>query len=193
MHIKSVAIEGFLSYEKLQMNGDLQLSQGCNLILGKNGSGKSNLLKGKHFYKFDRSWLPPTPISTSNLRSFIVILQPWFLRSAISLNLTASKIRERCFMKAWPEQGRNAPQRTVRIHRLTWSKWHWTTPTGASRSRLTTYKCAKLTTARRTRRITTSMESSSVRRSFSTCSRAVASHWRPILSSRSLSRGRCKI
>ena len=49
MHIKSVAIEGFLSYEKLQMNGDLQLSQGCNLILGKNGSGKSNLLKGKHF------------------------------------------------------------------------------------------------------------------------------------------------
>ena len=47
MHIKSVAIEGFLSYEKLQMGQNLQLSPGCNLILGKNGSGKSNFLQGK--------------------------------------------------------------------------------------------------------------------------------------------------
>ena len=47
MHIKSVAIEAFLSYEKLMMSSNMQLSPGCNLILGKNGSGKSNFLQGK--------------------------------------------------------------------------------------------------------------------------------------------------
>ena len=47
MHIKSVAIQGFLSYEHLLMSQDLQLSPGCNLILGKNGTGKSNFLQGK--------------------------------------------------------------------------------------------------------------------------------------------------
>ena len=47
MHIKSVAIQGFLSYDKLDMGQNLQLSPGCNLILGKNGSGKSNFLQGK--------------------------------------------------------------------------------------------------------------------------------------------------
>ena len=47
MHIKSVAIQGFLSYDKLEMGQNLQLSPGCNLILGKNGSGKSNFLQGK--------------------------------------------------------------------------------------------------------------------------------------------------
>ena len=47
MHIKSVAIEAFLSYEQLQMAEGMQLSPGCNLILGKNGTGKSNFLQGK--------------------------------------------------------------------------------------------------------------------------------------------------
>ena len=48
MHIKSVAIEAFLSYEQLTMGQDMQLSAGCNLILGKNGTGKSNFLQGKY-------------------------------------------------------------------------------------------------------------------------------------------------
>ena len=47
MHIKRVAIEAFLSYEQLQMGQGVELSPGCNLILGKNGSGKSNFLQGK--------------------------------------------------------------------------------------------------------------------------------------------------
>ena len=47
MYIKSVAIEAFLSYESLSMGQNMQLSPGCNLILGKNGSGKSNFLQGK--------------------------------------------------------------------------------------------------------------------------------------------------
>ena len=46
MHIKNVAIEAFLTYEKLEM-AELKLDKGCNLILGKNGSGKSNFLQGK--------------------------------------------------------------------------------------------------------------------------------------------------
>ena len=46
MHIKRVAIEAFLSYEQLQMGQGVELSSGCNLILGKNGSGKSNFLQG---------------------------------------------------------------------------------------------------------------------------------------------------
>ena len=46
MHIKNVAIEAFLTYEKLEMT-DLKLDRGCNLILGKNGSGKSSFLQGK--------------------------------------------------------------------------------------------------------------------------------------------------
>ena len=45
MYIKKVVLENFASYEKLQMDQDL--SRGVNLILGKNGSGKSNFLQGK--------------------------------------------------------------------------------------------------------------------------------------------------
>lgn len=52
MHIKRVAIEAFLSYQKLEMAGDLTLDPACNLILGKNGSGKSNFLQGKHLILF---------------------------------------------------------------------------------------------------------------------------------------------
>lgn len=47
MYIKTVAITGFLSYEHLEMGANLRLDPGCNLILGKNGSGKSNFLQGK--------------------------------------------------------------------------------------------------------------------------------------------------
>ena len=57
MHIKNVAIQGFLSYEKLEMGQKLQLSPGCNLILGKNGSGKSNFLQGKWWKYFFSLWL----------------------------------------------------------------------------------------------------------------------------------------
>ena len=48
MHIKGVAIEAFLSYDHLKMDANMQLDRGCNLILGKNGSGKSNFLQGKY-------------------------------------------------------------------------------------------------------------------------------------------------
>jgi len=45
MRIKRVQIQAFASYQQLEMTEDL--SSGCNLILGKNGSGKSNFLQGK--------------------------------------------------------------------------------------------------------------------------------------------------
>ena len=45
MRIKRVTIEAFASYERLEMTDEF--SPGCNLILGKNGSGKSNFLQGK--------------------------------------------------------------------------------------------------------------------------------------------------
>lgn len=45
MRIKRVVIEAFASYEKLEMNDEF--NPGCNLILGKNGCGKSNFLQGK--------------------------------------------------------------------------------------------------------------------------------------------------
>ena len=56
MYIKTVAITGFLSYERLEMGANLQLDPGCNLILGKNGSGKSNFLQGRfsNHEKFNR-------------------------------------------------------------------------------------------------------------------------------------------
>ena len=47
MHIKKVVIESFLSYDHLEMSDHMHLSPGCNLVLGKNGSGKSNFLQGK--------------------------------------------------------------------------------------------------------------------------------------------------
>lgn len=56
MHIKTVAIEAFLSYEQLKMAEGMELSPGCNLILGKNGTGKSNFLQGK-YYPFPIIWL----------------------------------------------------------------------------------------------------------------------------------------
>ena len=45
MRIKRVVIEAFASYEKLEMNDEF--NSGCNLILGKNGCGKSIFLQGK--------------------------------------------------------------------------------------------------------------------------------------------------
>ena len=53
MHIKNVAIEAFLSYEKLEM-AELKLDRGCNLILGKNGSGKSSFLQAIIFALSDK-------------------------------------------------------------------------------------------------------------------------------------------
>ena len=45
MRIKRVVIEAFASYDKIEMKDEF--SPGCNLILGKNGCGKSNFLQGK--------------------------------------------------------------------------------------------------------------------------------------------------
>jgi DNA repair exonuclease SbcCD ATPase subunit len=53
MHIKNVAIEAFLTYEKLEM-AELKLDKGCNLILGKNGSGKSSFLQAIIFALSDK-------------------------------------------------------------------------------------------------------------------------------------------
>lgn len=47
MHIKRVTIENFVSYEHLVLPNE-GLSPGLNLILGTNGSGKSNFLQGKN-------------------------------------------------------------------------------------------------------------------------------------------------
>jgi structural maintenance of chromosome 3 (chondroitin sulfate proteoglycan 6) len=46
LFIKSVAIKDFLTYQdfKLETSAATGLSAGCNLILGKNGSGKSSFL-----------------------------------------------------------------------------------------------------------------------------------------------------
>ena len=51
MHIKRVIVDNFVSYEHLELPSDL--SKGLNLILGQNGSGKSNFHQGryKHFSK----------------------------------------------------------------------------------------------------------------------------------------------
>ena len=46
MHIKRVTIKNFVSYEELNQP-QLTLSPGLNLLLGLNGSGKSNFLQGK--------------------------------------------------------------------------------------------------------------------------------------------------
>ena len=46
MHIKRVNIVNFVSYALLQLPSDM--SPGLNLLLGSNGSGKSNFLQGKY-------------------------------------------------------------------------------------------------------------------------------------------------
>ena len=46
MYIKSVTIKSFLSYEKFTMD-QISLGKGVNMVLGKNGSGKSSFLQGK--------------------------------------------------------------------------------------------------------------------------------------------------
>jgi len=47
MHIKRVSLVNFVSYQHLPELPGGDLSSGLNLFLGKNGSGKSNLLQGK--------------------------------------------------------------------------------------------------------------------------------------------------
>ena len=42
--IKKVAIKDFLTYQDFEMGEAAGLSSGCNLVLGKNGSGKSSFL-----------------------------------------------------------------------------------------------------------------------------------------------------
>lgn len=49
LFIKRVAIKDFLTYQDFEMESsgsaaNLGLSPGCNLVLGKNGSGKSSFL-----------------------------------------------------------------------------------------------------------------------------------------------------
>ena len=46
MFIKRIKAENFVSYRDLQMPEEFH--PGCNLILGLNGQGKSNLLQGKY-------------------------------------------------------------------------------------------------------------------------------------------------
>ena len=47
MFVKKVQALNFVSYKELQMRDEDSLMQGCNLILGYNGQGKSNFLNGK--------------------------------------------------------------------------------------------------------------------------------------------------
>ena len=44
LFIKKVAIKDFLTYQDFEMGEAAGLSSGCNLVLGKNGSGKSSFL-----------------------------------------------------------------------------------------------------------------------------------------------------
>jgi|LauGreDrversion4_2_1035121.scaffolds.fasta_scaffold44030_7 chromosome segregation ATPase len=44
MHIKRVTVKNFVSYED---QPQVVVSPGLNLLLGLNGSGKSNFLQGK--------------------------------------------------------------------------------------------------------------------------------------------------
>jgi len=56
LFIKRVAIKDFLTYQdfKMESSGDQGLSAGCNLILGKNGSGKSSFLTAVLYVLSDR-------------------------------------------------------------------------------------------------------------------------------------------
>jgi chromosome segregation ATPase len=49
MHIKRVIVDNFVSYEHLELPSDL--SKGLNLILGQNGSGKSNFHQGRYIVR----------------------------------------------------------------------------------------------------------------------------------------------
>ena len=55
LFIKRVAIKDFLTYRDVQViNVDGNMSPGLNVLLGKNGSGKSSLLKAIAYVLTDR-------------------------------------------------------------------------------------------------------------------------------------------
>jgi structural maintenance of chromosome 3 (chondroitin sulfate proteoglycan 6) len=56
LFIKKVSIKNFLTYQEFVMEGEGNdgLNPGCNIILGKNGSGKSSFLKAIIYVLSDR-------------------------------------------------------------------------------------------------------------------------------------------
>jgi len=55
LFIKKVAIKDFLTYRECSYLVENELSPSCNLILGKNGSGKSSLLRAIIYVLSDSS------------------------------------------------------------------------------------------------------------------------------------------
>ena len=54
LFIKKVVMNDFLTFKKANFFKDNEFSSGCNILLGKNGSGKSSLLKAIMFVMSDR-------------------------------------------------------------------------------------------------------------------------------------------
>ena len=54
LFIKKVSIKDFMTYQEFNLAGNMTLSQSCNLIVGKNGCGKSSFLKAITYVLSDR-------------------------------------------------------------------------------------------------------------------------------------------
>ena len=67
LFLKKVVIKNFLTYPECKLFVEDQLSPSCNLILGKNGSGKSSFLKAIIFVLSDRL----SNLSKQQKRSFL--------------------------------------------------------------------------------------------------------------------------
>lgn len=74
MHLKSLHLVNFKNYEEAELN----LTEGINCFVGKNGSGKTNILDAIHYLSMCKSYM--NPIDRQNIRfdqQFFSILGQW--------------------------------------------------------------------------------------------------------------------
>lgn len=74
MYLKSLSLVNFKNYEL----ADFQLDEGVNCFVGKNGSGKTNILDAVHYLSMCKSYL--NPVDKQNIRfgeHFFVIQGAW--------------------------------------------------------------------------------------------------------------------
>lgn len=74
MHLQQLHLVNFKNYE----DSELQLSEGINCFVGRNGSGKTNLLDAVHYLSICKSYM--NPVDRQNIRfdqAFFVIQGEW--------------------------------------------------------------------------------------------------------------------
>lgn len=86
MHLERLHIHDFRNYANL----DATFGQGVNCLLGKNGSGKTNLLDAIYYLSFTKSSLTATDTQNIKTSAPMFVIRGTFCRDALSYDVSCS-------------------------------------------------------------------------------------------------------